>query len=93
MLEADAALRTWRLNTPPDKPQKNADLLMTAEPLPDHRMEYLTYEGPVSNERGSVKRYDSGEYEILDETAERLSVRLSGQKVFGQYEFEIRSTA
>lgn len=28
--------------------------------LPDHRADYLTYEGPISNNRGHVKRLSSG---------------------------------
>ena len=30
------------------------------EPIPPHRREYLDYQGPISNGRGSVVRVDSG---------------------------------
>ena len=33
------------------------------EPLPDHRRDYLDYEGPVSNNRGDVRRVQSGTYQ------------------------------
>ena len=33
------------------------------EPLPDHRRDYLDYEGPVSNKRGTVRRVQAGNYE------------------------------
>lgn len=32
----------------------------SVEPLPDHRREYLDYEGPVSGNRGVVRRIQSG---------------------------------
>ncbi|HBE68769.1 MAG TPA: hypothetical protein DDW52_11540 [Planctomycetaceae bacterium] len=36
---------------------------VSAERLIDHRRHYLTYEGPVSGNRGEVKRVASGTYE------------------------------
>jgi hypothetical protein len=33
-------------------------------PLPDHRHSYLDYEGPVSNNRGHVRRIASGTHEV-----------------------------
>jgi hypothetical protein len=59
MLEAGAALRTWRLARPPQAPGEAID----ATALPDHRPHYLDYEGPVSGGRGTVKRWDAGWYE------------------------------
>jgi hypothetical protein len=35
------------------------------EPLSDHRREYLDCEGPVSGNRGQVKRIEGGTYEAL----------------------------
>lgn len=32
-------------------------------PLPDHRRDYLEYEGPVSRGRGSVRRVDHGDFD------------------------------
>ncbi|QDU38141.1 ATP-dependent DNA ligase [Maioricimonas rarisocia] len=58
MLEADGALRTWRLL---DEPQP--DVPLRAEALPDHRIAYLDYEGPVSRGRGQVTRWDAGTYD------------------------------
>jgi hypothetical protein len=56
MLEADGVLHTWRLAQPP-LPSSSA---IEAMRLPDHRMLYLEYEGPVSGDRGVVKRWDAG---------------------------------
>ncbi|MBI3408409.1 MAG: hypothetical protein HY040_08635 [Planctomycetes bacterium] len=59
MLEMDGILKTWRLGSPP---VIDGDAI-AATPLPDHRLLYLDYEGPVSGGRGTVKRWDGGEYD------------------------------
>jgi hypothetical protein len=76
MLERGEALRTWALA---DEPAigRGGD----AQPLPNHRLAYLEYEGPVSGNRGRVKRWDSGTYKIVQESATRLVVELSGQQL------------
>lgn len=51
MLEKEGVLETWRLNLLPG----TSPLL--AEKIHDHRLEYLDYEGPVSNDRGFVKEW------------------------------------
>ena len=53
-----SALATWRSRAWPP----GAELL---ERLPEHRREYLAYEGPVSNSRGYVKQVQVGTYERL----------------------------
>src|SRR5947208_419106 len=57
LLEAGAVLRAWRLAAPPQP-----DRAVPAEPSFDHRLVYLEYEGPVSGDRGCVRRWDSGTY-------------------------------
>jgi hypothetical protein len=80
MLEAGAVLRTWRLARPPEAPGAVID----AVALPDHRLHYLDYEGPVSRGRGLVQRWDAGEYaDITPENAGMLSMRLEGSRVRG----------
>ncbi len=73
-----ASLRTFRLSHPPDHAGP-----ITAEPLPDHRKVYLDYEGEVSDGRGTVVRWDCGEYELVAETAQRIEVRLWGERLAG----------
>jgi len=79
MLEKEAILRTWRLARSPD-----ATGTTDAEPLPDHRLAYLDYEGPVSGNRGSVRRFDRGEYVLVEETPHRIEVRLNGVVLKGR---------
>lgn len=59
MFDVGDVLRTWAVAEAPDSPVEQA-----AEALPDHRREYLAYEGPVSGNRGEVARWDEGTYEI-----------------------------
>jgi hypothetical protein len=58
MLEAGSVLWTWRLPQVPSPP-----CTLPVERLPDHRLLYLDYEGPVSGARGTVRRVLSGTFE------------------------------
>ena len=78
MLEQDSVLRTWACDALPQ-----ADSPTLADPLPDHRLAYLTYEGEVSGDRGSVTRVATGEYELLQETSQLVRVRLSSDTIRG----------
>ncbi len=59
LLEEATSARTWRLLR---KPCLNEPI--AAERLPDHRLMYLDYEGPVSNDRGMVQRVLAGTYAV-----------------------------
>jgi hypothetical protein len=76
MLEAGNSLRTWRLSQMPCVPS-----CMDCQALPDHRLAYLDYEGPVSKGRGSVQRTASGQYALLRESDRELVVELRGAKL------------
>lgn len=79
MLEYGAVLRTWALPHPPvaGQPQQ-------AEQIADHRTAYLDYEGPVSGGRGSVTRWDAGQYQLLLESPLEMHFSLQGQKLQGR---------
>ena len=79
MLEIAGALRTWRLAVPP-RPGASGE----ATPLGDHRIAYLDYEGPVSGNRGTVRRWDRGDYATIEDTSDSLTVELSGDLVRGK---------
>jgi hypothetical protein len=86
MLEHEDRLRTWALAA---EPASESDIV--AEALPDHRMEYLQYEGPISGDRGEVRRWDEGTYELRAETADELVLKLSGKRLTGTVELKRRS--
>lgn len=79
MLEVGDVLRTWRLAKISDQQQP-----IKAESLGDHRKMYLDYEGPVSGNRGQVKRWDTGTFAWLEESTDRFVVRLEGQRCSGE---------
>jgi hypothetical protein len=82
MLEAGTTLRTWRLLRAPQAPGEPID----AVALPDHRPHYLDYEGPVGSGRGTVKRWDAGDYgpAAPEEAATGMDLRLHGARVRGR---------
>jgi len=79
MLEIGDALKTWSL---PETPVSGVE--MTVEALPDHRLAYLDYEGPVSDGRGEVARWDRGSFAIVRQSEAELVVELTGEKLQGQ---------
>ena len=58
LIEKGEKLDAWRLLEFP-----KAGMRVDALPLPDHRRCYLEYEGPISGDRGSVRRVYSGTLE------------------------------
>ena len=78
MLEAGDVLRTWRLAQVPeyDKP-------IAATYLHEHRRLYLDYEGPLSGNRGSVRRWDAGVFHWLADRPDCARLELAGDKVHG----------
>lgn len=80
LLESDSVLRAWRLLEPVQR-----DRWIAAQPLPDHRLIYLDYEGPVSGDRGDVHRIASGTFTAeAGSDAAALRLRLSESDVATQ---------
>jgi hypothetical protein len=82
LLECGPVLWTWRLEAPPERGRGE----VRAERIAEHRLLYLDYEGPVSGNRGSVRRWDAGTFDWLEKQEERVAVRLAGMKVAGVWE-------
>lgn len=53
------SLHSWRLLQKP-----TCGTWIASEPLPDHRIMYLDYEGPVSSDRGTVSQFSSGQFYV-----------------------------
>jgi hypothetical protein len=79
MLEVGDVLKTWALPQPPE-----TGVEMACEALGDHRPAYLDYEGPLSGDRGSVIRWDRGEYTLQHHTEAEWVVHLAGEKFVGE---------
>lgn len=82
LLERDGVLKAWWL--PPDFDPTSAST--SAEANFDHRLHYLDYEGSVSGDRGTVRRWDAGRlvWELADDG--RIVIVLSGSRLAGRLE-------
>jgi len=60
LMQDGDVLKAWRLL---DDFRCNAWL--AAEALPDHRLKFLDYEGPISGDRGTVSRLADGTFEPI----------------------------
>ena len=70
-----SALAAWRSPAWPVEPTT------PLTPLPDHRAEYLTYEGPVSRGRGEVRRAVAGTHRVIGASADTVLVELNAGTV------------
>jgi hypothetical protein len=74
LLEAHGVLKAWKLDREP------LEFPVKAEPNMAHRLIYLDYEGALSGDRGSVKRWDHGELTWFSEHEFELNgTRLKGR--------------
>lgn len=79
-LEAGAVLQAWRL--PAHFSPETPSIIYPNSP---HRRHYLDYEGVVSGARGSVKRWDCGEYEWCEHLR---TAYFSGRKLVGLFAWQ-----
>jgi hypothetical protein len=94
MLESDGALRTWAIAGLPCSWRATAGLPSSADAtasesvaatqIPDHRLAYLDYEGPVGGDRGQVRRLDAGTFVSIKESSDEWIVEFSGQRIHGR---------
>ncbi|QDV49082.1 DNA polymerase ligase N-terminal domain-containing protein [Gimesia fumaroli] len=86
MLEYEGVLKTWRLPGAPeiDPASDESSIDLVAEVLPDHRIAYLEYEGPVSGDRGVVSRWDRGSLTLLEYNDDSLVALLTGEELAGR---------
>lgn len=79
MLERGDVLWTWAMAELP-----TGDNKIAAERLGDHRRAYLEFEGAIAGDRGSVRRIDWGDYELLSESRSEIELHLDGQALRGK---------
>jgi bifunctional non-homologous end joining protein LigD len=82
MLELGGILQTYRLDK---APSEALHLAVNATKIFDHPLKFLTYQGPVNKGRGSVRIADSGSYEILNQSDDRLELDLNGKILKGKF--------
>ena len=83
MLESGDALSTWALSHAP-----SSLVRISARALPDHRLAYLDYEGPISGGRGAVTRWDRGTFQVERQEEGLLVAILFGEKLRGRVTLE-----
>jgi hypothetical protein len=76
MFEFQGVLRTWSVESEPA-----IGRTAIAQLLADHRLEYLEYQGPVSGGRGTVVRWDEGEYTLEQSGDQRWQTLLCGRRL------------
>lgn len=72
MLERDGRLCTWIVDRPDLAPGRAVQSF-------DHRLVYIEHEGPVSGDRGEVRRVASGTYEPIEWEERRIRIRLGAK--------------
>lgn len=93
MLEHQGVLLTWELLRLPSSWEQVLEIessqtlreSVPAMQLPDHRLAYLAYEGPISGDRGTVRRVAGGEFELLELEQGRLRCRLHDGQLGGEW--------
>lgn len=86
MLDLGTTLATWQLASDPAVLSDPASTTsISARRIGDHRRAYLTYEGPISGNRGSVTRVESGSYELSGHCPCGWTIRLKGQLLAGEF--------
>ena len=78
---SDSKLITFQI---PIDPRNWADKLVSCEKIADHRSIYLTYEGPISGNRGQVRRVDQGTYDPIEITDQKWLVSVQGSTLSGR---------
>jgi len=89
MFEIDGSLRTWAT-----EPITNLDQAteVAATRLPNHRLHYLSFEGEISGDRGTVRRILAGTFTAEDVSVDGLCATIrwsdsNGQSQSRQLEF------
>lgn len=81
-LEQGDTLLTWQLQ---QEPVSRSSLPIPAKRIADHRKAYLDYEGPVSRDRGCVRRVDAGTVELEESTSDCFILVMAGTRLSGRF--------
>jgi len=76
MLQDQDRLLTWELAS---RPEVGATVRATR--LPDHRLTYLDFEGPLSKNRGIVSQWEKGRFQWLTQSQSQWIVRLINRRI------------
>ena len=86
LCEEGETLRAWEF---PESPF--AVPRQTVKALPPHRLIYLDYQGPISGDRGTVRRVAAGTFELLSESPTEWIALLHGEAIQAQLRLSCHS--
>lgn len=78
MFEGESGLQTW---STPRALRRDGDDAIAATELPLHRTAYLEYEGPVSGDRGTVRRVEAGRFRFRHRSEDRWELDVEGDRI------------
>ena len=84
-LDLGEVLATWRVLSDPRVRPDKTDAGWPAQRIQDHRRAFLEYEGPLSGDRGDVRRVDRGVWGSIEQGPAGWVVRLEGEVLRGVY--------
>lgn len=82
MLEHQGTLLTWQLLS---EPQGLESLPIAARRIENHRLAYLDYEGPISGNRGNVRRVEAGDVQVEQLDDSLCVFSLHGDLLVGRF--------
>ena len=82
MLEQGQKLVTWQVRCSPET--WGSSPMVHCEKIFDHRLKYLSYQGPLSDERGAVQPVAAGAYEVLEMDEKSWCILLTGPALKGR---------
>jgi DNA ligase D-like protein (predicted 3'-phosphoesterase) len=84
-LEMDGVLKSWAV---PKEPPLEKGTKRLAIQVEDHALDYAGFKGEIPEGEygaGVVKIWDSGEYDLVEKTADKIVVKMNGGKLKGEF--------
>lgn len=84
-LEIKGVLKSWAIPKQPPRTKKVKRLAIQVE---DHPLEYSKFKGEIPEGHygaGKVEIWDSGTYELIEKTKNKIMFELHGKKLKGKY--------
>lgn len=85
-LEMEGVLKSWAV---PKEPPLEPELKRLAVQVDDHPLSYAKFKGIIPEGQygaGTVEIWDSGKYDLLERTEDKIIVSFHGKKLKGTYE-------